>query len=256
MRLLLLGDIVGRPGRRAVIEYLGEHRERYGFVLANGENAAGGYGITPDIAAELVSAGVDVITSGNHVWKQRSMLKAMEEQDDCRVLRPANYPPGNPGSGHIELTRGGRRFLVLSLQGRVYMPTGLDCPFRVADRLLSGRVVDAVLVDFHAEATSEKIYMGRYLDGRATVVAGTHTHVQTADEAVLPGGTAYITDLGMCGPVEGVIGMRTEDAGARLLTARGHRLKIAEPPAAVRGVEVELGPDMRPTSVERLDRVV
>ncbi|MEJ2069544.1 MAG: TIGR00282 family metallophosphoesterase, partial [Syntrophobacterales bacterium] len=212
MNILFLGDIVGSPGRRAVEEVLDRLVDRHfiDLVVGNGENASGGIGITPPVADQLLNMGIDLLTSGNHIWKHRDILPYLEETD--RLLRPANYPPDTPGRGHTVLeTAIGEKIAVINLEGRVFM-NPLECPFRTADQILSQvpPEVKVILVDMHAEATSEKLAMGWYLDGRVSAVLGTHTHVQTADERLLPQGTAYITDVGMTGPINSVIGMKTE----------------------------------------------
>lgn len=232
--------------------FLRECREEYGLVVVNGENAAGGFGLTRRISEELLAAGADVITSGNHIWQQKEVLEYID-LPGCPVLRPANYPPGNPGSGWTLLEKDGVRFLVVSLQGRTGMPMSLDCPFRSADSILRAHPADVVIVDIHAEATSEKQALTHYLDGRATVVAGTHTHVLTADERILPGGTACITDLGMCGPSEGVIGMAPYEAKLRFLTGRPVRLRVAEGRTMINGMEVLLDGDMKAVGVSAVN---
>jgi hypothetical protein len=211
MRILFLGDVVGRSGRKAVLAELPGLRERSGadFVIVNGENAAGGFGITESICDELLDAGADVITTGNHVWDQRETLVFIERQP--RLLRPINYPPGTPGRGAgIFPARSGAQVMVINAMGRIFMDP-LDDPFRALDRELGEGSLkskaDAIIVDIHAEATSEKQTIGHFLDGRVTAVIGTHTHVPTADDRVLPGGTAYMTDVGMCGDYDSVIGM-------------------------------------------------
>jgi len=218
MRILFIGDVVARVGRRAVKEFVPRFLEEQeiGFCIANGENAAGGIGLTPKIAEELFEAGVDVITSGNHIWDRAEIVEAMEDE---RILRPANYPPGVPGRGAgIYEARGGVQVGVVNLSGRVFMPS-LDCPFRVGMSLVKQlrQSTPIVIVDFHAEATSEKVAMGWYMDGLATAVLGTHTHVQTADERILPNGTAYISDVGMTGPYDSVIGVKKEKVLERFL---------------------------------------
>jgi metallophosphoesterase (TIGR00282 family) len=244
MRILMLGDIVGAPGRRAVARFL---RDRsYDLVVANGENASGGIGITPTDVRQLLDDGITILTSGNHIWARKEIIPWLDGAGRS-LLRPANLPPGNPGSGHALLNIGGTSVLVINLQGRVFMQE-IDCPFRSADRILGGNEADVVLVDFHAEATSEKEAMGRYLDGRATVVAGTHTHVQTADLRRLPSGTMYITDLGMCGSTSGVIGVRFEEVRQRFLTGRPSRLSVAEGEELVCGLELELDGNLRVSS--------
>ncbi len=225
MRILFVGDIFGRPGRHIVREHLADlvSTRDVELVVANGENAAAGFGITPQIAEDLLALGVDVITSGNHVWDKREVLDyfASAERNGSsarRVLRPANYPAGTPGLGWYEgRTKKGTPFAVLNLQGRVFMVDN-DDPFRTADALLKNITAKVILVDVHAEATSEKIAMGWYLDGRVTAVLGTHTHVPTADERVLPGGTAYLTDVGMTGPYDSIIGVEKQQVLQRFLT--------------------------------------
>ncbi|MBF0368625.1 MAG: TIGR00282 family metallophosphoesterase [Magnetococcales bacterium] len=220
--ILMLGDVVGRPGRRAVREHLAGVRKKLGVdaVIANGENAAAGIGITPATAKELFTSGVDFITTGNHVWRHREVLPYLDQE--VRLIRPRNYPPGAPGRGYgVFQIREGVRIGVLNLQGRVFMDP-VDCPFRSADSLLKevvmGRDLQGIIVDFHAEATSEKVAMGFHLDGRVSAVLGTHTHIPTADGRVLPGGTAYQTDIGMTGCYDSVIGMRSEGIIERFLT--------------------------------------
>lgn len=222
MRILFLGDVVGRSGRTAVIEQLPRLRERYrlDFVVVNGENAAGGFGITESILLELLDAGADVVTLGNHAFDQRETLVFIERYE--RLLRPINFPPGTPGKGAgLFKARTGAEVLVLNVQGRVFM-ADLDDPFRAVERELEAcglkTRADAILVDFHAEATSEKEAMGYFADGRATAVIGTHTHVPTADEQVLPKGTAYISDAGMCGDFDSILGMDKEEPLQRFLT--------------------------------------
>lgn len=237
MKILLFGDVIGRPGREALVSYLKDRD--YDFVVANGENAAGGFGLTKGTAVQLLEAGVDVITSGNHIWQHKDVLEYIDEMN-CPVLRPANYPPGNPGKGYIIIRREDVRILVINLQGRLFMPMALDCPFRTVDTIIRNNPGDVIIVDMHAEATSEKQALARHLDGRATIVAGTHTHVLTADARILSGGAACITDLGMCGSMDGVIGMGTEEARLRFITGRNIRLKVAEGNTYVNGLEVVL----------------
>jgi 2',3'-cyclic-nucleotide 2'-phosphodiesterase len=209
-------------------------------IVLNGENSAGGFGITPDIVREFLDLGVDVITTGNHVWDKKEIRPVLESEP--RLLRPANYPPGNPGRGLAVVEVSGVRLAVLNLQGRVFMPP-IDDPFRLADELLAGVRGDAqvVVVDFHAEATSEKQAMAFHLDGRVAAVVGTHTHVQTADERILPRGTAAITDLGLTGSLGGIIGMKPEISLERqLLQARGERMQPADDELHLQGVVVEV----------------
>jgi metallophosphoesterase (TIGR00282 family) len=222
MRILFLGDVVGRSGRVAVSEKLPILRERYAldFVVVNGENAAGGFGITEPILLELLDAGADVVTAGNHVFDQREALVFIERHD--RLLRPLNFPPGTPGRGAgLFKAKTGADVLVINAQGRVFM-ADLDDPFRAVERELDAcglkAGADAILIDFHAEATSEKEAIGYFVDGRASALIGTHTHVPTADEQILPNGTAYISDAGMCGDFNSVLGMDKEEPLQRFLT--------------------------------------
>ena len=229
MKILFIGDIVGKPGRRIVKERTADLAQEEGIdlVIANCENAAAGFGITPALAEELLPVGIDVLTTGNHVWDKKEILSYIETQP--RLLRPAKYPEGTPGQGlYVGTTAHGIRYAVLNLQGRVYMPS-IDCPFRKADALLDSLDPDVKVrfVDFHAEVTSEKMAFGWYLDGRVSAVVGTHTHVPTADERVLPGGTAYLTDSGMTGPYDSVIGMGKEASIARFLSAMPERFEPA-----------------------------
>jgi metallophosphoesterase (TIGR00282 family) len=217
MRILFIGDIFGRPGRTIVKDRLPGLVKQYAadLIIANGENSAAGFGITPPLAEDLFELGIDVITTGNHIWDKREIVDYFQSADGNqhsparRLLRPANYPSGMPGWGMYEGQKGGIAYAVINLQGRVFMASN-DDPFRTADELLKVIKAKVVLVDIHAEATSEKISMGWYLDGRVTAVVGTHTHIPTADERVLPGGTAYITDVGMSGPFDSVIGVQKE----------------------------------------------
>jgi len=248
MKILLCGDVVGKSGRDALVANLPRVRERLDpdFIVVNGENAAHGYGITRKICDEFFSLGVDAITTGNHVWKQREIIDWIDEEK--RVLRPLNFPTGTPGRGYgLFEARGGRRVMIAHPMGRLFMEP-LDDPFAAMDDALrnqklgrgKGGSLDAVIVDIHAEATSEKMAMGHYLDGRVSVVVGTHTHIPTADAQVLPEGTAYQTDLGMCGDYDSVIGMQKENAIDRFTkkTPSG-RLEPAEGEGTLSGVMVE-----------------
>ncbi|MDA8333678.1 MAG: TIGR00282 family metallophosphoesterase [Peptococcaceae bacterium] len=239
MRVALVGDIIGRPGRRAVAENLPPLVRDFcvDAVVANGENAAGGIGITREVAEELFGLGVDVITMGNHAFGKKEIVSFLEQ--DKRMLRPANLPPGAPGRGYVVVeTRGGVRLAVLSLVGRTFMQP-LDCPFRIADAVLKRLPECPVVVDFHAEATSEKAALAWYLDGRAMAVTGTHTHVQTADERVLPLGTAFISDIGMCGPVNSVIGMDKDIVVRRFLSGLHSQYQVADGPYVFSAVVVD-----------------
>jgi len=256
MRLVFFGDVVGKPGRRGVARYL-PTLGAVDFVVANGENSAGGIGIDPGSARELLAAGVDVLTSGNHIWAKREIIEYMTDSDV--VLRPANFAPSTPGWGYaIKTSRTGVPVAVVNLIGRVFMNT-YDCPFRTVDSVLEsvGSRAKVVLVDMHAEATSEKVAMGWYLDGRASLVVGSHTHVQTADERVLPNGTAYLTDAGMCGPRDSVIGVKREQVLRRFLTQMPGRFEVAEGAVVVQGVVVDVDPDTgRAIEIRRFQEVL
>lgn len=250
----MVGDVVGKPGRLALLEQLPRLVSEYGvdFVIVNGENAAAGNGITPDIAIHFLQSGVHVITLGNHTWGRREIYSYLDEE--ARILRPANYPPGAPGQGYGVYTCPAGTVGVVSLQGRVFMDD-LDDPFRAADVILEQlhQKTAIVVVDFHAEATSEKQAFGWYLDGRASAVIGTHTHVQTADERILPGGTAYLTDVGMTGPLDSVIGMRTDVTLGRFLSQLPARFEVAEGPARLSAVLLTIEPTTgKATAIQRL----
>lgn len=255
MNVLMIGDVVGKLGRRSVTSLLPElRRERaIDLVIANGENAAGGRGLTPQTAEDLFKAGVDIITSGNHVWENRDIYPVLNS--NAPVVRPLNYPEGTPGRG-IYRKDG---VAVVNLMGRTFMGVQLDCPFRSADRALA-ELQDSriVIVDMHAEATSEKIAMGFYLDGRVAAVVGTHTHVPTSDTRVLPKGTAYVTDLGMVGALNSVLGMQFEPVLERFLTQLPNRFGPVESgPAAFNSVLIEVDDETgRARSIERVDREV
>lgn len=245
MRLMFLGDVVGRSGRQAVARELPRLRMQYrlDFVAINGENSAGGFGITEAILEELLAAGADVVTLGNHSWDQKEALVFIERQE--RLLRPINYPKGTPGKGAgIYRAANGADVLVINAMGLIFMPE-LNCPFRATEKAVEAcglkRGADVILVDFHAEATSEKQAIAAYLDGRVTCVVGTHTHVPTADHRVLPGGTAFMCDIGMCGDYDSVLGMAKEEPINRFLTKipRG-RFEPAGGPATISGLAVEV----------------
>ena len=232
LKILFIGDIFGKPGRRIVKEVLPGLVEEHApdLILANGENAAAGFGITPTLVEELLDLGIAVLTSGNHIWDKKEIVPYFTEHADGRLLRPANYPATAPGHGlYIGKTRAGFDYAVMNLQGRVFMPT-IDCPFRTADALLEKipAGVKLRIVDMHAEATSEKQALGWYLDGRVTAVVGTHTHIPTADEIVLPQGTAYVTDLGMTGPYDSVIGIEKEPIIKKFLDQIPARFEVAK----------------------------
>ena len=254
MIILAVGDVIGKPGRQACARLLPELREQYNLdlVIVNAENVAGGIGVTPGTAEELLDAGADVLTSGNHVWNHKEILPCLE--GDMPILRPLNYPPGVPGRGYIIVGRA----LVVNLIGRTFM-NAYDCPFRAMDQLLS-ELEDrpsAIIVDFHAEATSEKMAMGRYLDGRVSAVLGTHTHVGTIDTRILPEGTAYVTDIGMVGPEISVIGDDIEAVLKRFLTMLPNRLAVGKGRTVFNAVLVETDDTTgRAVSIDRVTREV
>ncbi|HEX3015398.1 MAG TPA: TIGR00282 family metallophosphoesterase [Desulfobacteria bacterium] len=242
MNILFIGDIVGRPGRTIVKKMLREIQQEYkiNFTIVNAENAAGGNGVTKEIAEELYQAGVNCLTTGNHVWDKRQVFEFIDQ--DKKIIRPANYPAGVPGKGYTLLPWGeGDPVAVINLSGRVYMPP-LDDPFQAANRLVTqvSAVTKTIFVDFHAEATSEKIALGWFLDGRVSAVCGTHTHVQTADERILPGGTAYISDAGMTGPRDSVLGVNKEIIITKFLTQLPARFEVAGGVVQLNGVVVDI----------------
>ncbi len=250
MRILFIGDIVGSPGRQILRERLDELVEQHDIdlVLANCENAASGFGITPKLVEELLDCGIAVLSGGNHIYDRKEILDYIPHQP--RLLRPANFPPGSPGGGlFVGTARNGEGFALLNLQGRTFMQP-IDCPFRTAESELA-RIpaeIHVVLVDMHAEATSEKQAMGWYLDGRVTAVVGTHTHVPTADEQILPGGTAYITDVGMTGPHDGIIGMEKSAILGRFLDGLPRRFEVASGDVQMNAVLIETDPARRLTN--------
>jgi metallophosphoesterase (TIGR00282 family) len=252
MLFLMIGDIVGRPGRQAIHELLPGLRQQHRFdlIIANGENTAGGFGLTIDTARELLSDGIDVITSGNHIWAQKDIIPYLDS--DLPILRPLNYPEGVPGRGYLIIGR----TMVVNLIGRTFM-SNYDCPFRTMDRLLAELEPKprVIIVDFHAEATSEKVALGRYLDGRVSAVLGTHTHVGTIDSRILPGNTAYVTDIGMTGPLDSVIGDDADAVIRRFLTMMPHHLSVGKGKPVFNAVMVGVDEDSgRATSIERIYR--
>ncbi len=259
MNILFLGDVVGKPGRKALRSRLPHliHREAAALVIVNCENASSGNGVRPESVRELLGAGVDLLTSGNHIWRHKEIIPFIEGEP--RLLRPANYPPGTPGVGFTMITApAGVKVGVINLLGRVFMATS-DCPFQTIDKVIPDlrRSTDIILVDMHAEATSEKGAMAWFLDGRVTAVLGTHTHVQTADECLLPKGTAFISDVGMCGPVDSVIGVKPDLAVRRFHTQMPIRFEPATGRAAVQGVVVTVDPaTSRATGIRRINEVV
>ena len=260
MRILFIGDIFGRPGRTIVRDKLQEivREYRVDLVLANGENAAAGFGITPALAEDLLDLGIDVLTTGNHIWDKREIVDYFASANGDvhsparRVLRPANYAKDLPGTGLYQGRKNNVAYAVINLQGRVFMASN-DDPFRVADGLLKQLSEKIVFVDMHAEATSEKVALGWYLDGRVTALVGTHTHIPTADERVLPGGTAYITDVGMTGPYEGVIGVKKELIIGRFLNNMPVRFEPATGDTRLCAVVVDADEASgKATSIERI----
>jgi hypothetical protein len=252
MRVLLVGDIIGRPGRVAVEKLLPGLKRQYALdlVIVNAENSSGGFGITPDTAQELLDQGAHVLTSGNHIWAQRDIIPYIK--GEVPLLRPLNYPSGVPGKGYIILGKA----MVVNLMGRTFM-TDIDCPFRAMDKLLAEvpHKPPVIIVDFHAEATSEKMAMGHYLDGRVSAVLGTHTHVGTIDTQILPKGTAYVTDVGMTGPTDSIIGDDPEAVIQRFLTGMPHRLSVGSGKPVLNAVLVEVAEDSgKAIRIERISQ--
>ena len=249
LTVLFIGDVIGKPGREAAVRFL--KAANADFKIVNGENIAGGLGITPGLADELLAAGIDAITTGNHVWKKKEIIPyLMGEQ---RVIRPLNYPEGTPGFGFTLLTKNGKQLYVANIEGRTFM-NPLLCPFRSMEEFLASKKEGIpVIVDFHAEATSEKIAMGWFLDGKVTAVLGTHTHTPTADARVLPRGTAFVTDVGMTGPYDSVLGMKKDAAIRRLLTGTPHKYEVASNDVRLCGVVVKADPETgRALSMEHI----
>ena len=254
MKILAIGDIVGSPGRAMIRDFLSSIREKLevDLCIANGENAAAGNGITRSIAYELLDNGVDVITMGNHVWGKKDIFRLFDEK--LPIIRPANYPPGTPGRGHIIVNIKNTKVAIVNLAGRVYLEN-LDCPFRVIEHELKyiKKLANIIIVDFHAEATSEKVAMGWYLDGKVSAVFGTHTHVQTADERILQKGTAYITDIGMTGPYNSILGVRKEIIINRFIRHLPEKFEVAEGPVQFNGILLEIDePTGKAKSINRI----
>ncbi|MFO8009888.1 MAG: TIGR00282 family metallophosphoesterase [Dehalococcoidia bacterium] len=251
MRILSIGDVIGKPGRDAVASIVPDLRVKYSIdmVVANGENAAGGLGLTPATAESMMRSGIDVITSGNHIWKHKEMVSALDQ--GMPILRPLNYPPNVPGRGY--LVRDG--VMVVNLEGRVFMGE-LDCPFRAMESLLeeTDPEIRVVLVDFHAEATSEKGALGMYLDGRVSAVVGTHTHIGTVDARILPRGTAFVTDIGMVGPKDSVIGDDPGNVIGKFLTQMPWRLTVGKGPVTFNSILVETDESGKAVDIIRIDR--
>ena len=257
MKVLVIGDIVGRPGREAVATFVPQLRREFtlDWVIANAENAAGGSGVTQNIAAELFATGIDVLTTGNHIWSKPEIFPILDS--DHRILRPANYPKTSPGVGAATYAgKNGTTFGVANVMGRVFMDV-CDCPFATATACVEElrKTTPLIFVDMHAEATSEKVAMGWFLDGQVSCVFGTHTHIPTADERVLPGGTAYITDLGMTGPYDSVIGRNKEQIIKRFVTHMPVKFEMAEHDVQLRGALIEVDPQTgKALAIERVTR--
>jgi metallophosphoesterase (TIGR00282 family) len=250
LRVLMIGDVVGEPGRKSVVTVLPGLRRKYGIelVVANGENSAGGLGLTLNTAYELINAGVDVITTGNHVWAKREIIPHLDGQ--LPIIRPLNFPPGAPGKG-FWITN---NMVVVNLIGRVFVGD-YDCPFRTMDSFLAELKSEnkVILVDFHAEATSEKVALGRYLDGRVSAVVGTHTHVGTIDTRILPNGTAYVTDIGMVGPLDSVIGDDVDSVVHSFVTKMPHRISVGKGKASFDAVLIDIDADSgKATNITRI----
>ncbi len=255
MRILMIGDVIGKPGRSAVSALVPILRNDYGIdlVIANGENSAGGIGLTPETADELLKSGVDIITSGNHIWAHKAMVASIDSYP--QILRPLNYPKGVAGKGYAII----KNTLVVNLIGRTFIGS-FDCPFRAMDNLLEelgDNKPKMTVIDFHAEATSEKIALGWYLNGRVSAVAGTHTHVGTIDACLLPDGTAYVTDIGMVGPLQSVIGDDIDAVIHRFLTQMPHRISVGKGKVSFNSVLIEIDEATgKATSIKRIDREV
>lgn len=253
MNILFIGDVVGRPGRNHLSKNLQRlvKENDISFIIVNGENSAGGVGITRSTYEEFLGMGIDVVTLGNHSWAKKEIFEFIEESD--RLVRPANYPKGTPGRGYRIAEKDGRRIAVVNLCGRVYMDC-IECPFRTADNILEdlkGKA-DIIIVDFHAEATSEKLAMGWYLDGKVKAVLGTHTHVQTSDERVLPGGTAYITDVGMTGPRDSILGVEKDTVIKKFISGLPARFEVASGETILGAVRIELDDNNDVVSINRV----
>lgn len=258
LHVAVIGDIIGEPGRKALFLSLSGliQEKNIDFVIANGENAAGGFGITGNIAGKLYSYGVDCITTGNHVWRNKEVFKIID--GNSRLLRPVNYPDGTPGRGWSVIEKNGVKLAVMSLLGRIYMEA-VENPFKIANKEISRiqKITKNIIVDFHGEATSEKVAMGWHLNGRVSAVVGTHTHVQTADERILPEGTAYITDIGMTGPFNSVIGMRKENALRKFTTLLPSKFTVAENDIRLNAVLIAIdGATGKAQTIERINTKV
>lgn len=253
MKVLIIGDVMGRPGRDALKEFLDRKKSDFDFVIVNGENAAAGFGITTKIADEFFEMGVDIITSGNHIWDKKEIYKYLDENDS--ILRPLNYPKGAPGNGYvIKANKKGQKLAVINVQGRVFMPE-VDSPFDRIEETLNEikKETSNIIVDFHAEASSEKLAMGWYLDGRTSLVYGTHTHIQTADDRILEKGTGFISDVGMTGAHDSIIGMTIETVLPKFLTSLPSKFEVATENVKVNGLEIEIDKNGLCKSIERIN---
>lgn len=252
LNILFIGDIVGRPGRTAVKQFLAVNKEKYDFVIANGENLSSGKGITYEKYEEMLRAGIDYFTSGNHIWNYSEFVELMNDRR-IKVLRPANYPSTCPGYGSVELEIDGNKVVLVNVLGRVFMSSGLDDPFTTAKNIADDHQDAIIIVDVHAEATSEKMALGYYLDGFVSAVLGTHTHVQTADEQILEKGTAFITDIGMCGPKDSVLGVKKEIIIERFLTQLPQSHKVALGDSILNAVEISI--DIKTKKATKIKRI-
>ncbi|MDD4801593.1 MAG: TIGR00282 family metallophosphoesterase [Syntrophomonas sp.] len=258
MNILFIGDIVGRPGRSVIRKLLPQLQKQYdiSFTIANAENAAGGRGLTKDVKDELLACGIDVLTMGNHVWDNKSIFSFID--DEPRLIRPANYPGDCPGQGyHIYKAGFNKKIAVINASGRIYLPP-LDCPFKTVSDILEDLQdkTDYIIIDFHAEATSEKLAFGYYFDGKVSAIVGTHTHIQTADERIMPQGTAYITDLGMTGPVYSILGMEKEPIIQKFLNGRPARFEVATGSAQIQGVVLKFSENDKALAIDRFSYVL
>ena len=255
MKVLLVGDIVGRPGRNAFTQIAGKLRSegKVDFIIANGENAASGRGPTPEIANAILQAGADVMILGDHAWDSKEMVAGIDMED--RIIRPANFPKSAPGKGWVRVETPEGPLVVLQLICRVFMQTSYDCPFQTADRILKGELSSdkVIFVDIHGEASSERMAMGRFLDGRVSSVTGTHTHCQTSDNRIHPNGTAYMTDLGMTGPQDSVLGREVEPVLKKFLTGVPHKFDVAKGNPALEGAIVDV--DMKTGKANSIERL-
>lgn len=256
IKIVHLGEVVGRSGRKALKAYINQMKEDVDFMLVNAENAAGGFGLTRNVAEELFSMGIDCLTLGNHAWSKKEGIEIIES--DPRILRPANYPKGVAGRGAgIFTTKGGYKIGVINLMGRIFMEP-IDSPFEVGERIIEEmrKETPIIIVDFHAEATSEKGALGVFLDGKVSAVIGTHTHIPTADERILPNGTAFITDIGMTGPIDSIIGVKKEQVLERFLYTTPRKFEVAEGPAMVCSLYLEIDPQTGKALSVRRDKVI